>query len=97
VSKLVIVAKFVAHAEHVEHVARELHGLVEPTRAEAGCERYDLHRSVEDARVFLFFEEWSSRPAWEAHLSAPHLTACRASLEGRVADRELLQLAPFGA
>ena len=55
----------------------ELHKLlmaqVAPTRAEAGCINYDYHVDVADPCVFVFYENWSSRAALDAHLAMPHL------------------------
>ena len=35
---------------------------------------YDLHQSIEDPDMFLFYENWESGADLDAHLSAPHLT-----------------------
>jgi quinol monooxygenase YgiN len=39
----------------VKNITAALAGLVEPTRLEAGCLNYDLHRSVDDAVVWCFY------------------------------------------
>lgn len=58
-----------------EELFRELRALVAPTREEAGCIFYDMHRSHEDPGLFMFTESWASRPEWDAHMASPHLTA----------------------
>ena len=50
-----------------------LRALLEPTRREPGCRRYELYRSVEDPRDFIFDEEWSDEVAHETHMKAPHV------------------------
>jgi len=90
-TKLTIVAKFIAASGHEEVVEQTLTGLVAPTRAEAGCALYELNRSLEDPRVFLFYEQWDTRPEWEAHLLSEHIVASRAALEG-LAEKEILQM-----
>ena len=75
----------VAHIRALPEWA-ELEKLVAPTRAEAGCLQYDLHRDDEDPAHFLFFENWESRELWQAHMAAPHLAAYLEAVDGEVAD-----------
>ena len=60
-------------------------GLIELTRAEAGCLRYDLHESRHDPSRFVFYETWSSAAHLEAHSRSPHIQAFRA-LEPEILD-----------
>ena len=69
-----VIAKLKAKSGSEERLYEELRNLVEPTRAEEGCINYDLHRSVEDPGLFMFYENWESRPLWERHMESPHLT-----------------------
>jgi quinol monooxygenase YgiN len=41
---------------------------VEMTRKEEGCINYELHVSVENPGIFMFYENWTSRAHLEAHL-----------------------------
>jgi quinol monooxygenase YgiN len=72
---LTVVAKLKAKSGCEEKLAALLQGLVAPTRAEAGCLAYDLHRSHDDPGTFLFTESWASRALWDAHMASPHLAA----------------------
>ena len=47
--------------------------LVGPPRQEAGCIDYHLHRSNEDLRRFMFYENWHSKKDLNGHLAKPHL------------------------
>ncbi|MDX2226115.1 MAG: putative quinol monooxygenase [Verrucomicrobiae bacterium] len=47
--------------------------LVPLTRAEPGCLRYDLHESLDDPRLFMFFETFKDMAAFETHKNAPYL------------------------
>src|SRR5258708_32653266 len=49
--------------------------LVEPTRLEAGCLNYDLHRSVDDADVWLVYDNWRSPEDFNGHILSEHLQA----------------------
>ena len=55
----------------------ELHALlmaqVAPTRAEAGCINYDFHVDAAVPCTFVFYENWTSKAALDAHLAMPHL------------------------
>jgi quinol monooxygenase YgiN len=55
---------------------RELRQVVPLVRGEAGCIRYDLHRS-DYGNVFLFYEIWESDAALAAHGNTPHMAAMR--------------------
>lgn len=72
---LTVVAKLKAKEGCEERLGEMLQGLVEPTRAEKGCINYDLHRSHEEPGLFIFYENWESRPLWEDHMKSPHLVA----------------------
>jgi len=61
-----------------EAQAREiLVALVAPTRLEAGCIDYDFHQSVDDPSLFVFFENWATPAALDAHARSPHITHFR--------------------
>lgn len=70
-----------------------LAALVPPSRAEAGCLRYDLHRDVNDALTFVYLEAWESVAVHQAHMRTPHFLAARAEQEPLVAAREVRILA----
>ena len=69
-----------------ERVEQELLALVAPSRAEEACINYDLHRSVEDKTLFMFYENWTSREDLDKHLSMPHLDAFDENVEGMLAE-----------
>ncbi|MEM7252556.1 MAG: putative quinol monooxygenase [Pseudomonadota bacterium] len=89
---LTIVASVVAVADKIELVKSELEKLVDTTRQEAGCVRYDLHQNNDDPTHFLFYETWTSRALWRAHMEAAHLTAFGQATEGAVAKFELFEM-----
>jgi len=53
---------------------KELLKVVPEVRAEAGCLRYDLHRSGY-GDTFFFYEIWESPAHLEAHHRTPHMAA----------------------
>lgn len=68
-----VLAHFVAHPERRGDLRTLLLSLLEPTRAEQGCVRYDLWQSRADADRFTLVEEWTDDACLDRHLAAPHL------------------------
>ncbi len=66
-----------------EAVKEVLLGMVEPTRKEPGCLCYNLHQSKSDKTQFLFYEQWASKEALDAHGKTPHMKA----LAGKLKDK----------
>ncbi len=50
-----------------------LAGLVEPTRTEEGCLRYELLESREDPGAFAFVEAWKDQDALDDHFNTEHV------------------------
>ena len=72
---LTVVATFVARPSKEAELRAALIGLVAPTRKESGCINYDLHTSTETPSKFLFHENWTGKPALDAHMQTPHIQA----------------------
>ena len=72
---LTVVARIKAKKGKAEQVREELMALIPPTRDEPDCISYILHQSTDDPHLFLFFENWTSKAALDAHLLKPHLQA----------------------
>ena len=72
-STLHVIAHIPAMPEHADQVRTTLASLIEPTRKEEGCLRYDLLQNNDDPARFTFIEEWTSDAALDAHLQTPHV------------------------
>ena len=85
---------FIAHIKakpgHEEAVHAALAAVVAPTRAEAGCINYDLHRSNVDPAMFVLYEGWRGQEALDEHMRTPHFQALGAAITGKV------EIAPDG-
>ena len=86
---LTVIASLKAKPGQEAALFAELNALVAPTRAEAGCILYEMHRSHENPGWFIFNELWESRPLWDAHMATPHLVAFSAKQDALVASWEL--------
>lgn len=94
--KLTIVAHIRAEADRIDLVKSELEKLIAPTRADAGCLQYDLHRDNDDPAHFMFYENWESRELWQDHMKNPNLRAYMAATAGAVAEFTLHEMTHIG-
>jgi quinol monooxygenase YgiN len=74
-SQITNLAFFRARRGQSEALGAALAALVAPTRLEAGCLNYDLHRSFDDADVWFVYENWRSPEGFDAHMLSEHLQA----------------------
>lgn len=74
-TQLTLVAIITAKSGLETELGQRLAALVEPTRQETGCIKYNLHHSQTDEAVWLLYEKWASREALEAHFAMPYLQA----------------------
>lgn len=70
---LTVVAHMHAAPGKEDELRAGLQSLIEPTSREDGFVNYDLHESIEDPGLFVFYENWESPAHLDAHLAAPHL------------------------
>jgi quinol monooxygenase YgiN len=79
---LIVVATIVAKAASAPFVRAALERVVPPSRAEAGCARYDLHVDNATPGRFVMLEEWSGDAALAAHETTPHFAALVREIAG---------------
>ena len=79
-----VIAIFYAEIGKEDEMEGVLRELIEPTRREAGCIRYDLLRSLkgESYVEFVFVEEWASEEELDAHGESEHLEQLRGPAQG---------------
>lgn len=86
-STLNIVAIFTIKSEFAAEFKVEFKKIVEASRQEAGCIRYDLNQDVKDPNTYIFVESWQSKQAIELHNAEPHYKAFAKFAEGKVAKK----------
>jgi quinol monooxygenase YgiN len=79
-----VIAIFYAEMGKEDEMESALRELIEPTRRETGCIRYDLLRSLKGEHYveFVFVEEWASEEALDAHGQSEHLKSLRGRIKG---------------
>lgn len=93
-TQLTVVAKIQAKSGSEAVLHQELLQLIQPTLLEEGCLNYDLHCSIEDNTLFLFYENWASRILWEQHMASEHISVFQKNTEGLIEHWELLLMTP---
>jgi len=81
-----ILARHRAKPDAVDEVRKILLSLIEPSRAEAGCLKYELLQNADDPTDFTFVETFANDEALKAHAAAPYIAGLAAKLEGLVAQ-----------
>ena len=85
----VLVARMTARDGEQDRVAELIPQLVEASRQEPGNVHYIAHRDPEDARVFLMYEQYRDKAAFEEHGQTEHFqTIAVGELFGLMESRE---------
>ncbi|MBW3586006.1 MAG: antibiotic biosynthesis monooxygenase [Cyanobacteria bacterium 0813] len=77
-----VVARLAAFPDKVAELKSLLLSIMEPTRKEQGCIKYELLQNQADPTDFTFVEEWESAALLELHLGSTHIQAAVQKLEG---------------
>ena len=89
---LTIIAHIEAKEGALELVKKEVLALVEPTKKEQGCLRYELNQDHVNQNLFIFVEEWESQELWQKHMDNKHLQAFVKATDGVLEKLEVYQL-----
>ena len=66
-----VIARFVVRDGMESQLRALLQDMLAPTRAESGCELYELYESDSSGRFYLY-EIWGSQAALDRHMATPH-------------------------
>ncbi|MEZ5965831.1 MAG: putative quinol monooxygenase [Planctomycetota bacterium] len=80
-----VVARAVARPEARGALQAALLAVVDPTRREPGCRRYEVCQSVDDLDEFVVIEEWRSQDDIDAHMRSTHVQTLLATVADLVA------------
>lgn len=73
--QVTVIATLHARAGKEEALRARLLRMVDDTRKEAGCLRYDLQRARDDGAEFVFVEYWRDAQALADHDASAHMAA----------------------
>jgi quinol monooxygenase YgiN len=66
-----VIARFVARKGNEDQLSTLLQSMLTPTRAEPGCQLYELYESDSWGRFYLY-ETWESQSALDQHKATSH-------------------------
>lgn len=69
---ITLVVNYLIRAGREAEAERYLRELISHSRREPGCRTYNVHRSIEEPREFLIYEQYDDAAALDAHRAAPH-------------------------
>lgn len=84
-------ATLIARPDTVDAVRDALSALVEPSRAEDGCQHYVLYQSTDEPTRFQTVERWSSPEAVQAHMASDHIQTAFAAAGELLAAEPVIQ------
>ncbi|MEG4502845.1 putative quinol monooxygenase [Microcoleus sp. F6_B4] len=77
-----VVARLVAFPDKVAELKSLLLSIIEPTRKEKGCIKYELLQNQAEPTDFTYVEEWESADLLELHLGSTHIQDAVQKLDG---------------
>ncbi|WP_114571442.1 putative quinol monooxygenase [Exiguobacterium flavidum] len=84
-----IVVQAVLTAKDGQAVQAILAEVREETLKEEGCLLYQLHRSLEDDKVFMLYEVYRDAAALDLHVASEHYANYRERIAPLLADRQV--------
>ena len=71
--RVVIVARFLAREGKEGELLSALQVLMEPTRREQGCIRYELNQQFDNPRVLTYIEKFRDQAAVDLHAASAYI------------------------
>ena len=90
--RLTIIAHIEAKEGKLDFLKKQVLALVEPTKKEQGCLRYELNQDCENQKLFIFVEEWETHKLWQKHMGNTHLQAFVKATDGLLEKLEVYKL-----
>ncbi|MCT4777912.1 MULTISPECIES: putative quinol monooxygenase [Exiguobacterium] len=89
---IIILAQIQAKPGLGSALETHLRQVVAPSRAEAGCVLYTLHRVEGNPDAFVFYEQWADKAALDAHIASAHYQTYREQAASLLASRDVQYL-----
>jgi quinol monooxygenase YgiN len=87
--KISIVVHFTAKPGKDVDLLKSMKDLLEPTRKEPGCIRYELNQEIENKAAFTFAEKFINRAAFETHVKMPYALRFSEHAEDLVQSKQI--------
>ncbi|MDR5586427.1 MULTISPECIES: putative quinol monooxygenase [Clostridium] len=69
-----VVARNFAKEDKINEIIELCKELVEITRKEEGCIKYEMYQDEQDAKILTMIEEWENKHSLDKHLRSEHFT-----------------------
>ncbi len=86
---------FLAKDDSIQELKSLLESMIEASRAEDGCELYNIYQMRDRPNTFIVIESWESEEALKGHQNSPHYIHYKGNYQKYTADKysdELLSL-----
>ena len=90
-SRIMIVVEFEVKLEHRSQFIELMKGHAQRSRAEDGCQQFDVLLPQEDQNRVFLVEAWRDQAALEAHSKAPTLTRTRETYQPWLVSRKAIR------
>ena len=87
--RLMIVVEFEVKPENRDQLLEVLKSQTETTRAEDGCQQYDVMLPNNDPKHVLVVEKWRDEASHSAHLKGQSFAKARDASKGWIVDRKV--------
>ncbi len=87
---------FIAKDNSIEELKSLLETMIEASRAEEGCELYDIYQIKDKPNTFVVIESWESENALIGHQNSPHYIHYKSNYEQYTADKYSDELVSLG-
>ena len=77
--RLMIIAEFELKPQHTDDFIKLMKRHAELSRAEDGCQQFDVLQSQEDPTKIVFVESWRDQAALDVHAALPRMAENRAA------------------
>jgi quinol monooxygenase YgiN len=88
---LYLIAVIKPRPDRLDEARQALTTLAEASRAEDGCELYDLVLNESEPLTWYMLEKWASRNHWDAHMGTSHNATFAALVSDLVTEPIKLQ------
>ena len=83
--KITVIARFKAKQEASSQLKELLLSLIETSRSDKGCIRYDLHQALDDPELFIFYETWENKELLSEHSASACIRQFRSKAKSLLA------------
>ena len=87
---------FIAKDEYIKELKSLLETMVDASRAEYGCELYNIYQIKDKPNSFVVIESWESEEALKGHQHSSHYIYYKSDYEQYTADKYSNELISLG-